>query len=366
MLLKLLPNRCTRDRMLFFSVIFVPPIQVSTLLALYPRIACPSRKGKYNFVALVATKLLKVLSFIIEETVFNLIVLYFRCILTKDIELGGITMIKKLIFPSLIATVFLTACGSNEDNIAPENTAWNAIQESGTMTVATAGTLFPTSYHSEDDQLTGYEVELVKEIASILDVEVEFEEIGVDTMTQALNSGRVHIAANSLTKTDEREQNFDFSTPYKYSFGSAIVREEDLSGIETLEDLDGKIALGAMNTTYMQKAEEYGATPKFFDNVTNDVYLRAVENGQGDVILNDYYLQSITVNHLTDIDVQVHPTLFYDPSEQGIMLAKNEPLLLEAINDAITQLIENGTATSLSEEFFDGYDVTQLPDIDFE
>lgn len=301
-----------------------------------------------------------------EETVYILIVLLNRCILTKDIELGGFTSMKKLIFPSLLATTFLVACGSDETEETSGNEAWNAIQESGTMTVATAGTLFPTSYHSEDDELTGYEVELVREIAALLDVKVEFEEIGVDTMTQALNSGRVHLAANSLAITEEREENFDFSTPYKYSFGSAIVREDDLSGIESLEDLDGKIALGAMNTTYMQKAEEYGATPTYFDNVTNDVYLRAVENGQGDVVLNDYYLQSITVNHLSDINVQIHPTLFYDPSEQGMMMAKNEPLLLEAVNDALSQLLDDGTATALSEEFFEGYDVTELPDIDFE
>lgn len=150
-------------------------------------------------------------------------------------------MNKHLFIPSIIAVALLTACGDTEEN---QNTAWDQIQESGTMTVATAGTLFPTSYHSEEDGLTGYEVELVREVADILGVEIEFEEIGVDTMTQALNSGRVHLAANSLSITEEREENFDFSIPYKFSYGSAIVRSDDLSGIETMEDLEGKVALG--------------------------------------------------------------------------------------------------------------------------
>lgn len=176
----------------------------------------------------------------------------------------------------------------------------------------------------------------------------------------------MHLAANSLAITEERQKNFDFSTPYKFSYGSAIVRTEDLSGIETMEDLEGKIALGAMNTTYMQKAEEFGAIPTYFENVTNDVYLRSVENGRGDLVLNDYYLQSITVDSMPEIDVQIHPTLFYDPTEQGFMFAKDEPLLVDAINDALEKLLEDGTATALSEEFFDGHDVTELPDIDFE
>ncbi|WP_078392120.1 transporter substrate-binding domain-containing protein [Shouchella patagoniensis] len=273
-------------------------------------------------------------------------------------------MNKRLFIPTIVAVTLLTACGDTEEN---QNTAWDQIQESKTMTVATAGTLFPTSYHSEEDGLTGYEVELAREVADILGVEIEFEEIGVDTMTQALNSGRVHLAANSLSITEEREENFDFSIPYKFSYGSAIVRTGDLSGIETMEDLEGKVALGANTTTYMQKAEEYGAKPKYLDNVTNDVYLRSVENGQGDLILNDYYLQSITVESMPEIDVQIHPSLFYDPTEQGFMIAKEEPLLQEALNDALQTLLDDGTATALSEQFFDGQDVTKLPaDVDFE
>lgn len=277
-------------------------------------------------------------------------------------------MRKSLSALTLSSVLLLTACGADEEpnEESNQNQAWEAIQDSGSMTVATAGTLFPTSYHSDEDGLTGYEVELVRAVAEKIGVEVEFEEIGVETMTQALNSGRVHLAANSLSITEERQKNFDFSTPYKFSYGSAIVRTEDLSGIETMEDLEGKIALGAMSTTYMQKAEEYGAIPTYFDNVTNDVYLRSVENGRGDLVLNDYHLQSITVDSMPEIDVQIHPTLFYDPTEQAFMLAKDEPLLLEAVNEALEQLIADGTATELSKEYFNGDDVTELPEIDFE
>lgn len=274
---------------------------------------------------------------------------------------------KKQLFTyiGLAAAVLLSACQGGEpaeENASDENQAWDAIEEKGTIVVATAGTLFPTSYHDDDNELTGFEVELVKEVADLLGVDVTFEEIGVETMTQALNSGRVHLAANSLAITEERQKNFDFSLPYKFSYGSAIVRADDLSGIETLEDLDGKIALGAPTTTYMQKAESYGAEPLFFDNVTNDVYLRAVETGQGDVILNDFYLQSITVEAMPDIDVVVHPTLFYDPSEQAFMMAKGEPRLKEAVDEALGQLLADGTASELSKQFFNGQDVTTLPD----
>lgn len=99
-------------------------------------------------------------------------------------------MKKQLSLFTLSSALLLTACADGDEPIeeSDQNQAWNDIQDSGSMTVATAGTLFPTSYHSEENGLTGYEVELVRAVADQIGVEVEFEEIGVETMTQALNS----------------------------------------------------------------------------------------------------------------------------------------------------------------------------------
>lgn len=50
---------------------------------------------------------------------------------------------------------------------------------------------------------------------------------------------------NDIDVTKDREKKFAFSTPYKYSYGTAIVRKDDLSGIKTLKDLKGKKAAGS-------------------------------------------------------------------------------------------------------------------------
>ena len=54
----------------------------------------------------------------------------------------------------------------------------------------------------------------------------------------------------------------------------------------------------------MKLAEEYGAKLVTYDNATNDQYLTDVANGRTDVILNDYYLQKMSVAALPDIPVK--------------------------------------------------------------
>src|SRR5699024_12180901 len=67
---------------------------------------------------------------------------------------------------------------------------WDAIEEKGVLKVATSGTLYPSSYHEEDtNKLTGYEVEIIREIADRLDLEVE-----LDRKSTRLNSSHVSIS----------------------------------------------------------------------------------------------------------------------------------------------------------------------------
>ena len=90
----------------------------------------------------------------------------------------------KLTALTLTAALALTACGSTADSAAPaESTADTAateetggdllsqIQADGTITVAMEGTWAPWTYHDENDNLVGYDVEVATRIAEKLGVE---------------------------------------------------------------------------------------------------------------------------------------------------------------------------------------------------
>ncbi|MBG9917535.1 transporter substrate-binding domain-containing protein [Bacillus sonorensis] len=269
----------------------------------------------------------------------------------------------------MMAFVFITAaCSTAQNGTRDQKTAWEQLKEKGKIVVATSGTLYPTSYHDTDtgkDKLTGYEVEVVREAAKRLGLDVEFKEMGFDGMLTAVNSGQVDAAANDITMTKDRQKKFLFSKPYKYSYGTAIVRKKDLSGIRTLDDLKGKKAAGAATTVYMDIARKYGAEEVIYDNATNEQYLKDVANGRTDVILNDYYLQKLALAAMPDLDLTIHPDFKYYPHQQGLIMKKGNTGLKEQFDQTIKDMLKDGTIKKISKTFFGGADVSKKQDIDF-
>jgi L-cystine transport system substrate-binding protein len=258
--------------------------------------------------------------------------------------------------------VLLAGCG---DGSSGSQSNWEEIQEQGYMTVATSGTLLATSFRDADtDELTGFEVEVVRELGERMDLDIEFTELGFDEMLTSVNTGQVDIAANDIEITEDRVNNFIFSTPIKHSYGTAVVRADDLSGIETLNDLEGKKAAGASTSVYMELAREYGAEEVTYDNATNEVYLRDVSIGRTDVILNDYYLSTFGVAAFPDFNITIHPDIKYSPSEVGLVMNQDDTELAENVDRVLTEMLEDGTITEISEEFFGGADVSQKPDVE--
>lgn len=272
----------------------------------------------------------------------------------------------------LVLSLFLAACGSSDEGESSSNSdggeeasdsKWSEIQEKGEIVVGTSGTLFPASYYPEDsDEMTGYDVEIMREVADRLNLELKFEEYGVDSLLPAINSGRIDAAINDMEITNARQEKFAFSDPYKYSYSTMIVRESDLSGIETLEDLEGKKHGGGSTTVFAQIAEHFGAEIVPYNNVSNDRYLSDVDNGRTDVVINDYYLQSLALEALPQFDVQLHPDLKFHPTNSAIVMPKEEPEMKEEINKVIQEMHDDGTLTKLSEEFFGGKDASQEPE----
>ncbi|MCO8150232.1 transporter substrate-binding domain-containing protein [Bacillus subtilis] len=274
---------------------------------------------------------------------------------------------KAVIFSFTMAFFLILAACSGKNEADSKDTGWEQIKDKGKIVVATSGTLYPTSYHDTDsgsDKLTGYEVEVVREAAKRLGLKVEFKEMGIDGMLTAVNSGQVDAAANDIDVTKDREKKFAFSTPYKYSYGTAIVRKDDLSGIKTLKDLKGKKSAGAATTVYMEVARKYGAKEVIYDNATNEQYLKDVANGRTDVILNDYYLQTLALAAFPDLNITIHPDIKYMPNKQALVMKKSNAALQKKMNETLKEMSKDGSLTKLSKQFFNKADVSKKIDAD--
>lgn len=267
----------------------------------------------------------------------------------------------KKVFASLavLSASVLVACS----NQATTTNSAESTEELTVLKVATPGTLFPTSYHNEDGELVGYEIDMLNEIGKRLGIEIDYQEIGVAEALTAVDTGKVDISVNNLQPTKERQEKYNLSEAYKYSVGGMIVREDDSSGIEAadLSDWEGKKAGGGAGTTFMQIAEKLGAEPVVYDNVTNDVYLRDVSTGRTDFIPNDYYTQVIAVQVITekfpDIKVKMG-NVQYNPNESVIVMSKDNDALKEKLDAVIKEMKEDGTLKAISEKHYAGQDLT--------
>lgn len=254
-----------------------------------------------------------------------------------------------------VSGLLLAACGgeaSSEGKQTAQDTSWEQVTKNQTLTVATSGTLFPSSYYNDKNQLVGYDVDVAKEVGKRLDLKVTFKEYNVDGQIASVNRGETDFAANDFGLSGERAKKFMLSEPIKYSFDSMIVRKSDDSGIKSLEDLKGKKAAGEPNTGYMKIAEKYGAQLVTYDNATNDQYLTDVANGRTDVILNDYYLQKMSVGALPDIPVKILEDVYFNANFTGFLFVKGHDALKEKVDTVLKDMQKDGTMKKISETYF--------------
>lgn len=267
----------------------------------------------------------------------------------------------RLFYILLLVIAILSACdnssGDNTGKNDTEDKVWKEIQETGEIVVGTSGTLFPASYYEggseSKEQLIGYDVEVMREVADRLDLDITFEIMGIDSMLPAIKSGRIDAAVNDIEPTETRKKEFDFSDPYKYSFTTMVVRKDDNSSINALKDLKGKKAGGGATTIYSQIAEHFGAEVITYGNAPNEAYLRDVNNGRTDVIINDYYLQKFGIAEFPEFDIHLHPELQFNPTEQAVVVPKGAGRLTREINKVFEEMREDGTLTKLATRYYE-------------
>lgn len=264
-----------------------------------------------------------------------------------------------LAFVMILSLVLsLTACGGEgaTDETAASGSLLERIQAKGTIVVAMEGTWAPWTYHDEADQLVGYDVEVAQKIAEKLGVKAEFVEGEWDGLLAGLDAGRYDIMVNGVGITPERQQKYDFSTPYAYNRTAVVVRG-DYEEIQSMEDLKGKSTANTISSTYATQAESFGATVTGVDDLNQTIEL--LLSGRIDATLNAEVVFNDYLKAHPDANIKI--ATFSDNVEQvAIPLRKGEDTatLLAAINQALAELNEEGVLTALSEKYF-GIDISQ-------
>ncbi len=268
----------------------------------------------------------------------------------------------------MVLAAVLTACGGNDGQASQKGSQTNGsqnetsgdlldqIKSRGEITVAMEGTWAPWTYHDENDNLVGYDVEVANAIAEKLGVKVNFIEGEWDGLLAGLDAGRYDIMVNGVGITPDREEKYNFSTPYAYNRTAVIIRG-DYDEISSMEDLNGKKTANTISSTYATQAEAYGAEVTGVDDLNQTIELLLA--GRIDATLNAEVTFFDYLKAHPDANVKI--AAYSDEVEQvAIPVRKSDDTatLLSAINDALTEMDKDGTLASLSEKYF-GTDISK-------
>lgn len=254
-------------------------------------------------------------------------------------------------------TLLVAGCGaSSSGSSSNADSSLSDVQSKGELTIATEGTYKPFTFHEDGGSgpLTGYDVEIAQAVADKLGVKANFQETQFDGIFAGLDAKRFDVIANQISINPERQQRYEFSTPYTISTG-VVVTKADNNSITSLADLKGKSTAQSLTSNWYKLATEAGANVQGVEGWAQSVAL--LQQGRVDAIVNDKltYLDFAETTPNSGLKIAAETS---DKSESAFALPKGATALTDAINKALAELTADGTLSKISNKYF-GADVSK-------
>ncbi|MBP9569002.1 MAG: amino acid ABC transporter substrate-binding protein [Aeromonadaceae bacterium] len=227
------------------------------------------------------------------------------------------------------------------------------IKSAGVLKIGTEGTYAPFSYHDASGKLVGFDVEIGEAIAKKIGVQAEFVEGKWDGLIAGIDAKRYDVVINQVSVSPERQAKYDFSTPYITSKAVVLVKSD--SAIASFADLKGKKAAQSLTSNFGKLAQAAGAELVATDGFNQSVEL--VLSGRADATINDSISFLDFKKHKPDAPLKIAATQD-NADHAAVLLAKGQPELLAAINEALASSQQDGTYLQISNKYF-GADVSK-------
>lgn len=279
---------------------------------------------------------------------------------------------KKRIFSMLLAMMIvlsLAACGSEKKETKETEKASEVKEEAetgeveiGKVIIGTDGTYPPFNYMDENDELTGFEIEMVNEIAERTGLEIECQSLPWDGIFGQMDSGKIDSVMCCIFPNEERQEKYDFSKEYIYDENRFIVLKGEGAKYKAYEDLAGKkVGVSGGGNTYdvlytfqQESGIDFEIAAYNNENFVNDLAL-----GRLDVIYKSPVSAFSQAESLgAEFELAECPAL--ESASCALPWRKNDErsaAIREKFSEATAAMIEDGTMKELSEKWL-GMDVT--------
>jgi len=260
-----------------------------------------------------------------------------------------------------LAALGLAGCGGDDgdDDAATNGTETTETTEEAAFETVNEGVLtvgsdipFPPFEFREGDDLTGFDVELVEEIASRLGLEVEWVPTAFETIFTQLATGRFDMIASATTITPERAELINFTEPYYRAQQALTVNSEQTPDIQSTADVgEGHTIAVQRGTTgeawARENLEPQGAEIRSFPQAP-DTYI-ALESGNVQGVIFD---EPSAVEEAANREGLEVVEAIDTGEDYGLGVNPENEALLDEVNRVLAEMIEDGGYQEIYDRWF--------------
>lgn len=206
----------------------------------------------------------------------------------------------------------------------------------------------PFGYMNEQNQISGFDIDLVDAISKKVGFEYKFIKVGFDALIPALKSGKIDAIAASMSATDERRKSVDFTDPYIFT-KNLYLKMATNKDITSKDQLKTK-RIGAMLGTVQESVANSIKGAKVMPTEGIAGSIMNLKAGKVDVVIVDSsvgygYLKKNKdiINWLEESDGSDGFAMAFDKDKQTQLLAK--------FNQALKDIKQDGTYDKLLEKY---------------
>lgn len=253
--------------------------------------------------------------------------------------------LSKLLILAIGMILVLAGCGGNQEP-AGENNEQQGV-ENAKFTYAMSGLYKPFNY-KDSGKLVGFDVEIGAEIAKRMGMEPNPVTNPWETIIQGLKAGKYDAIIGSMAITEKRKEQVDFSRPY-YRSGAQVFVSAENDEIKTPDDMKDKKIGVVKASTFRDVALEYTNEDNVVGYDSDVIALQDLPTGRIDAVITDQMVGVVAIKNGVSIK-DVGDPLWVD--EMAIPVNKDNTELLDKINAALEEMIEDGTYAEISNKWF--------------
>ncbi len=247
-----------------------------------------------------------------------------------------------------LSAALLVGCGSNSSSSSSSSSDGNP--SGNKLVVGFDNSYPPYGFVDSNNEYTGFDIDLAKEVASRNGWDIDLQAIDWDAKDALLNQGTINCIWNGFTR-EGREDNYTFSDSYMLNEQVIVVKKG--SGINSLSDLAGKTVVTQADSAALEVLEgdqkSLADTFKSLQTISdyNNAFMQ-LESGMVDAVACDLSIAQYQIAAKPDAYTQLDPL---SSEHYAVGFKKGDDALAAKVSSTLKDMYNDGTVAKLIEKY---------------